>query len=134
MQEPRLADIWGDTVDLKHLAAGMSIGIILALVFYLGGIQVIKSQFPKLAANLVTGYALLAGIVGCLAAAFVSSKLFPPKREVKEAELSQEERLLVIKELNLDMEQEALALQGLPPAIEDEMKQLKLYELFGGRK
>ena len=134
MQESRLADIWGDTVDLKHLAAGMSIGIILGLVFYLGGINVIKTQFPKLPANLVTGYALLSGIVGCLLAAFVSAKLFPPKREVKEAELSEEERLLVIRELNLDMEQEALAMQGLSPEIEEEMKQLKLYDLFGGRK
>jgi hypothetical protein len=82
----------------------------------------------------VTGYGLFAGIVGCLLAAFVSARLFPPKREVKEAELSDEERMLVIQELNLDMEQEALALKELSPQIEEEMKQLKLYDLFGGRK
>lgn len=32
-----LADIWGDTVDLKHLAYAMIIGIVLGFCFFSGG-------------------------------------------------------------------------------------------------
>lgn len=133
MENSRLADIWGDTVDLRHLAYGMVLGIIIALAAYMGGVSYLKANYPKLPLNLVTGYSLLIGIVGCLLSAFIAAKLFPPKRELKEAELSAEDRLLVIEELKLDQETERRELETLPPEIVEEMKQLKLYDLFAGQ-
>jgi hypothetical protein len=124
------ADIWGDTVDLRHLAAAMVIGIVIALGCYVLGLNVIQSGYPKLAKNLVQGYALLVGIVGSLIAAVVSAKLFAPKRVLKEDEFSLEDRALVIRELQIDLEREGEDLKQVPEEIIREMKELQIYDLF----
>lgn len=133
MEKKAYADIWGDTVDLRHLAAAMIIGIALALGCYILGLGVIKSSYPKLPANLAQGYALLVGIVGSLAAAVLSARLFAPKRVLKEDEFSPEDRALVIRELQIDMEREGEELKTVPPEIVAEMKELQIYDLFLGQ-
>jgi hypothetical protein len=125
-----LALIWGDTVNLKHLGGAMIIGMALGILFYQGGLLIIENHFSSLPENLHKSVALLVGIVGCLLAAVISAKCFPPKRVVSEQEFSPEDRERVLRELQIDPEREAEALKTMSPAILQEMEELQLLELF----
>ena len=133
MEKKAYADVWGDTVNLKHLASGMVIGIVISLSCYIGGLRWLQASFPTLPASLMTAYALLLGIVGCLISAVVSAKLFNPKRTLNEESFSEEDRNIVLDELKIDRAKEAEELKSIEPAIKEEMKELKLYELFSGQ-
>lgn len=132
MDKKPYADIWGDTVNLHHLAGGLAIGIALGLGSYLLGFNVLKANFPKLPANLLTAYSLLVGIVGCLLAAIISAKLFTPKRVLNQGEFSDEDRLAVLDELQVDREKEKEELKLVDAECVAEMKELQLYDLFTG--
>jgi len=125
-----LAEIWGDTVNLKHLAGAMVIGAVLGFCFFYGGLQAIKYLYPDIQKSLQEALALLVGIVGCLLAAIISARLFPPKRFLIEQEVSQEDREQIIHELQIDIEQELKDMETMPKAILDEMRELKLLEMF----
>ncbi|WP_312561652.1 hypothetical protein [Anaerospora sp.] len=130
MEKKPYADVWGDTVDLKHLAIAMGIGIIISLSFYILGLNYLQVNFSKLAANLMTAYALLIGIAGCLLSAIISAKLFKPKRKLNEEEFSEADRLAVLEELKIDIDKEAEELQSVGPKVIQEMKDLQIYDLF----
>lgn len=130
MEKKTYADVWGDTVDLKHLAIAMGIGIFISLSFYILGLNYLQANFSKLAANLMTAYALLIGIAGCLLSAIISAKLFKPKRKLNEAEFSEADRLAVLEELKIDIDKEAEELQFVAPKVIQEMKDLQIYDLF----
>ncbi len=130
MEKKPYADVWGDTVDLKHLAIAMGIGIIISLLFYILGLNYLQANVSKLAANLMTAYALLIGIAGCLLSAIISAKLFKPKRKLNEAEFSEADRLAVLEELKIDIDKEADELQFVGPKVIQEMKDLQIYDLF----
>ena len=132
MDKKPYADIWGDIVNLHHLAGGLAIGIALGLGSYLLGFNVLKANFPKLPANLLTAYSLLVGIVGCLLAAIISAKLFTPKRVLNQGEFSDEDRLAVLDELQVDREKEKEELKLVDAECVAEMKELQLYDLFTG--
>jgi len=137
MERKPYADVWGDTVDLRHLAIAMILGIAVSMTCYIAGLSYIKASLPKLAANLKTAYALLFGIGGCLISAVLSAKLFAPKRSLKEDAFTPEDREAVLAELQVDREREAEDLKAVSPEIVDEMKELQLYDLFaasGGKK
>ncbi len=127
---PELADIWGDTVNLKHLGGAMIIGVVLGFSFYWAGLQVVKAQYPTIQGSLQQAIALLVGIVGCLLAAVVSAKLFPPKRTLSEQEFSASDRERVLHDLQIDMAQEAEDMKTMPPEILHEMKELQLDAIF----
>jgi len=124
------ADVWGDTVDLKHLAIAMIIGILISLSCYILGLNYLQSHFPQLPANLMTAYALLIGISGCLFSAIISANLFKPKRILNENDFSEADRNAVLDELNIDREREAEELKTVGPKIVKEMKDLQIYDLF----
>ncbi|WP_312200449.1 hypothetical protein [Anaerospora hongkongensis] len=130
MEKKPYADVWGDTVDLKHLAIAMGIGIIISLSFYILGLNYLQANVSKLAANLMTAYALLIGIAGCLLSAIISAKLFKPKRKLNEEEFSEEDRLAVLEELKIDIDKEAEELQFVGAKVIQEMKDLQIYDLF----
>lgn len=130
MEKKPYADVWGDTVDLKHLAIAMGIGIIISLLFYILGLNYLQANVSKLAANLMTAYALLIGIAGCLLSAIISAKLFKPKRKLNEEEFSEADRLAVLEELKIDIDKEADELQFVGPKVIQEMKDLQIYDLF----
>lgn len=128
----RLAEVWGDTVDLRHLAWAIAIGTgISVLGFYLASrwlATVVESR------QLAHAYAMLAGLAGCVIAGVICARAFPPKREVTEQDTSNdpEWRREVLEELarqpgGLD------TVQDLPPAVVQELKELKLYELFADK-
>ncbi|MBF0528647.1 MAG: hypothetical protein HQK55_05130 [Deltaproteobacteria bacterium] len=132
MQDKVLADVWGDTVDLKHLALAMVIGVVISLTFYLLGLMYLQNSYPNLTKSLMTAYALLIGILGCLSSAVVSAKFFKPKRSLNEDHFSEKDRNAVLDELQIDREKEAEELKSVGPEIIAELKNLELYELFAG--
>ncbi|KMO87505.1 hypothetical protein AB840_01975 [Megasphaera cerevisiae DSM 20462] len=132
MRQAPLADIWGDTVDLHHLGIGVIIGIVISISCYLGASTVIAMQAPNLEEKLVSAYSLLFGIGGCVLSAVISANLFKPKRTLNEAEFSEEDRDRVLQELKIDLVKEREELQYVDAKVLQEMKELKLYELFAG--
>lgn len=128
----RLAEVWGDTVDLRHLAWAIAIGTgISVLGFYLASrwlATVVESR------QLAHAYAMLAGLAGCVIAGVICTRAFPPKREVTELDTSNdpEWRREVLEELA--RQPGGLGtVQDLPPAVVQELKELKLYELFADK-
>ncbi|QPR36085.1 hypothetical protein I6G96_06650 [Delftia acidovorans] len=128
----RLAEVWGDTVDLRHLAWAIAIGTgISVLGFYLASrwlATVVESR------HLAHAYAMLAGLAGCVIAGVICARAFPPKREVTELDTSNdpEWRREVLEELA--RQPGGLGtVQDLPPAVVQELKELKLYELFADK-
>lgn len=128
----RLAKVWGDTVDLRHLAWAIAIGTgISVLGFYLASrwlATVVESR------QLAHAYAMLAGLAGCVIAGGICARAFPPKREVTELDTSNdpEWRREVLEELA--RQPGGLGtVQDLPPAVVQELKELKLYELFADK-
>lgn len=125
-----LADVWGDTVNLKHLAGAMAIGVVLGFSFFWCGLQAIKTVKPDMQPSLQSAIALLVGIAGCLLAAVISAKLFPPKRTLSEQQFSSEDRERVLTELQVDRVREAEDMKTMPDDILQEMKELQLDQLF----
>ncbi len=128
------AEIWGDVVDIKHLACAILIGLIISLSFYIIGVKIIHLSLPTLTPSLNKAYGLLIGMLGSLLSAIISAKLFKPKRIINEgSNYVQEDQHAVIKELGIDLKKEAELLKNADPQIIEEMKQLGIYDLFAGK-
>ncbi len=127
----RLAEVWGDTVDLQHLAWSIAIGIGIGISvtgFFLASrwlATVVASQ------QLAHAYAMLAGLAGCVAAGVICARAFPPKREVTEQDTSTDPawRREVLEELAAQPGGLG-SVADLPPVVVQELKELKLYDLF----
>lgn len=79
MQE-RFIEVWGDTVEQRHLLGSIGLGVGVAVPIFLlaeWGFGVLTDGSP-----LGRSYALLAGIAGCIIAAVIAARLFKPKRIV----------------------------------------------------
>ncbi|MFC7431495.1 MULTISPECIES: hypothetical protein [unclassified Agrococcus] len=76
----RLLEVWGDTVDSRHLVWSILLGVGLGAPAYL----LAEWGFAQsdVAPGLQRSYALLAGIAACIVAAVVAARLFAPKRTV----------------------------------------------------
>lgn len=125
----RLAEVWGDTVDLRHLAWSIAIGIGISVVgFFLASRWLATFVESK---QLAHAYAMLAGLAGCVTAGVICARAFPPKREVTEQDISTDPawRSEVLQELAAQPGGLG-SIADLPPAVVQELKELKLYELF----
>lgn len=123
----RLVEIWGDTVDTRHLAWSVALGIAISYGAFAIANRVLAGYVPD--AAMARAYAMLVGLAGCLIAGAVCAKLFRPKREVIEEAHGAAGREEVLRQLA----SEAGGLgrvADLPPAVVAEMKELGLYELF----
>ncbi|AQG98768.1 hypothetical protein A9R05_07910 [Burkholderia sp. KK1] len=123
----QLAEIWGDTVDTRHLAWSVVLGIAISYGAFAIANRVLAAYVPD--AAMARAYAMLVGLGGCLVAGAVCAKLFKPKREVIEEAHGAAGREEVLRQLA----SEAGGLgrvADLPPAVVAEMKELGLYELF----
>lgn len=134
MEKKIYADIWGDTVNVRHLFFGIVIGIAISLSCYVLSLNFIQSHFPQTPVKLCKAYALLTGMLASLLSAFISAKLFKPKRILQEKNFSEEDRNLVLKELDIDLDKEREELKTAEKEVIEEMKSLQLYELFAGEK
>ncbi len=125
--EYQLVEIWGDTVDTRHLAWSVVLGIAISYGAFAVANRVLAAYVPD--AAMARAYAMLVGLAGCLIAGAVCAKLFKPKREVVEEAHGAAGREEVLKQLA----NEAGGLgrvADLPPSVVAEMKELGLYELF----
>ncbi len=124
------ADIWGDTVDLKHLAIAIIIGIAISLTAFLIGFNIIKQMRPDMVLPLQKAMGLIVGIFGCIVSAIICAKLFPPKRTFSEQEFTAEDRERMITELNIDPEEELEAINAMSDSTKEEMQELEIYDMF----
>ncbi|RXN93534.1 hypothetical protein C7R54_06310 [Achromobacter aloeverae] len=125
----RLAEVWSDTVDLRHLAWAIAIGIIVSVAAFFAAGRWLRDVASS--AELAHAYAMLAGLAGSVIAGVICARMFPPKREVVEdtslADPVWREEVLA----ELANEAGGLGtLADLPPAARQELRELGLYELF----
>lgn len=125
----RLAEVWGDTVDLRHLAWAIVIGIGISVIGFSMASRLLTSIVES--KQLAHAYAMLAGLAGCVIAGVICARAFPPKRVVTEQDTSAdpEWRREVLEEL-AQQPGGLGSISDLPPAVVQELKELKLYELF----
>ena len=125
--DSRLVEVWGDTVDERHVKMAVALSVLLAVPSFLGA----RALFTATMANqdLARTYAMLAGLAACLLAALVSAKFFKPKRIVTERQLDPEEQIAAA----MDLGQLPLGLgtlSSLSEAEQAEMRRLGLYDVF----
>ena len=125
----RLAEVWGDTVDLKHLAWAIVIGTGIRVTAYFFASRWLTSVVES--KQLAQAYAMLAGLAGCVISGVICARIFPPKRVVTEMDISSDPvwRAEVLAELEKQPGGMG-SVADLPPEVVQELKELKLYDLF----
>ncbi|MBN7793782.1 hypothetical protein [Microbacterium esteraromaticum] len=80
MQQQRLLEVWGDTVDSRHLLGAIGLGVGIAVPVYLFA----EWGFAELTDGDAVGrsYALVTGLAACIVAAVIAANIFKPKRVV----------------------------------------------------
>ncbi len=127
-RQGHLAEVWGDTVDLRHLAGSIGIGLVVSLGCFLLANRLLADRVDSVA--LARAYAMLAGLAGCVLSGVICGALFPPKREVVEDGAADPSwRQQVLNELAAQSGGLG-SVAELPPAVVSEMKALHIYELF----
>lgn len=124
----RLLDVWGDTVNSRHLGASIALGILVPVPIYL----ISESIFVDTVSNPALGksYALLAGLLGCLIAGTVAGRLFRPKRVLREqTEIDETAQRAALDEIIA--ESGAMGDPAdLAPAVQKELRALGLHDIF----
>lgn len=122
-----LVEVWGDTVDLRHLAWSVVLGTGISIGAFFAGQRLLSAFVPD--AAIARAYAMLVGLAGCLVAGMVCAFLFKPKREVVEHAVNPAERMRVLDQLAA--ESGGLGtVADLSPAARAEMDELGLLDLF----
>ncbi len=122
-----LAEVWGDVVDRRQLAAAVVIGAVVSLATFLIAARI----FAAIVASPDVGraYAMLVGMLGCVLSGVICARLFPPKRVVLESASDPAWRLAAMQQLASETG-DLGQVRDLPPAVATEMKELGLYDLF----
>lgn len=116
---PQYTVIWNDAVDLRQLGAAILTCVGIGLpAFLLSRALLSGGAVPP---SLVSGYALLIGLVGCVVGAVICSRLFPPKRVLADSDDLQP----ALVELEL-MGGTAATFAQLPVEVQQEMRTLGL--------
>jgi hypothetical protein len=122
-----LAEVWGDTVDLKHLAWSVVLGVAISVGAFEAGKLLLSSVASDPA--IVRADAMLVGLGGCLLAGVVSAALFRPKRIVVEQTVHESDRMDVLARLAEEWGGIG-SLADLPASARAELKELGLLDLF----
>ena len=125
--KPELYDVWGDTVDARHLLYAIVIGAIVSLSAFFTAQHFLLEWVAS--AQMARAYAMLVGIVGCLAGGTLSAMLFKPKRHVVEHEADPVWRSRVLSDLQNEFG-DLGRLADLPPETLKELHDMDLYDLF----
>ena len=129
----RLVEVWGDTVDTRHLAWSIAIGLGVSLAGFLIARRLLVSAVAT--PELARAYAMLAGLAGCVLSGVICARIFPPKREVVEGDAVVDPAWRLEVLARLDEEHGGLGkLADLPPVVVAEMKELGLYDLFAAHE
>lgn len=126
-QSYNLFEVWGDTIDARHLASAIVIGAAISLGAYVltrWGLNLVIED-----AHMVHAYSMLGGIVGCLAGGVVSAMLFKPKRTVVEEVVDEQFRQAVLADLRKQYGHIG-SIDDLSPEVAEELQELGLYEMF----
>lgn len=121
-----LLEVWGDTVDSRHLCGAIALGLTIAGSLYLAADEIMPSLVDD--RTLAHSYALLVGLLGCLVAAVIAAKLFPPKREVVMGTGTDSAGRRIAMDA---IEEEAGPLgdpRELPAAVQEELRALALFD------
>lgn len=122
-----LYEVWGDTVNGRHLVCSILIGAVVSLsAFFIAQhflLQVVAS------AQMARAYAMLVGILGCLAGGVICARLFKPQRQVIEHQADPAWRSKVLLELQTEFG-DLGRLADLPAPVIAELHELDLYQLF----
>lgn len=113
--------VWNDAVDLTQLSASLVVCSAVSLPVFL----VARTIFGGLVGtpSLASGYALLAGLGGCIVSAAICARLFPPKRRFDRGSATDREAALAeLERMGGTLEQFEL----LPSAVRSEMCALGL--------
>ena len=125
VQSP-LAELWGDVVDLRHLAAAIAIDAAISVAVYLVAGRIFRALIPTVA--IAHAYAMLAGLLGCVAGGVICAIIFAPKRELVQDQNSDSRRAA------LDLLQSETGTLGrsqdLPARAREEMRELGLLDAF----
>jgi hypothetical protein len=122
-----LAEVWGDTVDLRHLAWSVVLGVGISLGAFEAGRVALSSIVAD--AAIARAYAMLIGLAGCLAAGALCAMLFKPKRIVVDQTVDEADRMEVLRQLG-EEHGGIGALADLPASARAELKELGLLDLF----
>lgn len=118
-------EVWGDTVDGRHLLGSIGLGIGIAVPVYL---------FADWGFGVLTGgdtlghsYALVSGLAACVLAAVIAARIFKPKRNVLLGESQSGSRAEVMDAIEAELGPLGDP-DELPAATLHEVKELGLYE------
>ena len=118
--DDHLAEVWGDVVDLRHLAAAVAVGAVVSLGCYAAAGRVFSAFLGS--TEVGRSYAMLVGLLGCVAGGAISARLFPPKRVM--TEFSRAPTLS-------SAAQHPGAATDVPAEVADELRALGLDDAFG---
>lgn len=125
--KPELYEVWGDTVDARHLLYAIVIGAIVSLSSFFTAQHFLLEWVAS--AQMARAYAMLVGIVGCLVGGTISATLFKPKRNVVEHEADPAWRCQVLSDLQNEFG-DLGRLADLPSQTIKELRDMDLYDLF----
>ncbi|MGH3585812.1 MAG: hypothetical protein ACRDQ0_05775 [Pseudonocardia sp.] len=123
----RLVEVWGDTVDERHVKLAVVLGLVLSVPSFLVAAQVFGAWLEN--QSLARTYAMLVGLFACLLAGGISARLFPPKRIVTERAVDPVDQRAALLEL-ARRPQGIGTVRSLPPAAEAELRSVGLYDVF----
>lgn len=126
-QTYNLFEVWGDTIDARHLASAIAIGAAISLGAYVLTRWTLHLIIDD--AHMVHAYSMLGGIIGCLAGGVVSAMLFKPKRTVVEELVDEQFRQAVLADL-VKQYGHIGHIEDLSPEVADELRELGLYDMF----
>ena len=100
MADDNLYEVWGDTVDSRHLLAAIAVGAACSLGTFFLAEHLLTGWVES--TQMARAYAMLLGILGSLLGGGISAWLFKPKRHVVEQVSDPAWRLQVIEELRAE--------------------------------
>lgn len=122
-----LYEVWGDTVDARHLVLAILVSSVVSLGTYALALWILGGILDSM--QMARAYAMLFGILGCLGGGTISAILFKPKRDVIEHVADPTFREQVVNDL-LKEYGSLGRLEETSPEVLAELRDLGLYELF----
>ena len=126
-----LYEVWGDTVNSRHLIGAIVIGAVISLSAFFLAQHILLGLVES--AQMARAYAMLVGILGCLAGGAVSAALFKPKRIVVEHQADPALRAEVLMDLQREFG-DLGQIADLPPAVIEELREMDLLDLFANHE